>query len=375
MIERLRVRRAMGVSAGMLVGMVGLAGSLARADVVPGVTVAPSGQQWVAHSIIDGSGVNGDKHSTSPGDMWLSANGSVIADQSLRFDLGEVYGLGSIKLWNYNEPTLGDTDRGVNAFTVWASDTGVPGTFVQVGGSRTLAEAPGDAATDYAEAFNLAGAHGRFVQVDIDTNHGDATLVGLSEVGFDGTATGFGLDVTPVSVAASSQLNTTRGPNELFGPGLTAYDEHQASWADNAMWQSSAADWSDNQATLDFDLGEKKDLSAVRIWNFNEYPPDNTSVGVQTMEILVKSELLDSFTSVCTIHPSQASGLADIDFSEIFALDANDVQYVQFRITENYGAGTVGLSEVQFMGAVPEPATLAVLSLGGLALLGRRRNA
>lgn len=357
--------RAMGVAL-----VCGLLVSATLADTIAGVTVAPSTQTWVAHQIIDGSGVDGDKHSTSAQHMWLSGV-DAIAGQTLRFDLKEIYDLGFIKLWNYNEPTGGDVDRGINGFTVSVSQTGVPGTFAQVGGSLSLPTAPGNNYTDFAQSFDLSGACGRFVMVTIAGNHGDPQYVGLSEAAFAGTATGTGRNVVPVSISASSELNANRGPENLLGPGLNVYDEHATSHADNQMWQSTATDWADGLATLDFDLGEKKSLAAMRIWNFNEYPADNSYHGVQTMEILVKAEMGDDFISLGTIHPAKGAPVSNRDYSEIFALSANDIQYVQFRITANYGGSYVGLSEVQFI-ETPEPATLGLLALGGLGILRRR---
>jgi len=96
---------------------------------------------------------------------------------------------------------------------------------------------------------------------------------------------------------------------------------------------------------------------------------------VDDFEILVSNDGL-IFDSLGTFNLDIAPGVADIDFSKLLALDEWDVRYVQFNILSNYGDPShTGLSEVQFHGVpIPEPVTLTLLALGGLALLRRRRR-
>jgi hypothetical protein len=54
---------------------------------------------------------------------------------------------------------------------------------------------------------------------------------------------------------------------------------------------------------------------------------------------------------------------------------ANDAKYVVFSGLNNYGGGEYMMSEVRFnLNAVPEPTSFALLGLGGLALLLRRKS-
>jgi len=49
-----------------------------------------------------------------------------------------------------------------------------------------------------------------------------------------------------------------------------------------------------------------------------------------------------------------------------------DVRYIKFVVNSNYGGGWTGLDEVKF-NQVPEPATMALLGLGGLFVRRRQK--
>ena len=50
-------------------------------------------------------------------------------------------------------------------------------------------------------------------------------------------------------------------------------------------------------------------------------------------------------------------------------------RYVQLSITDNWGGPTVTLGEVRLVSAIPEPATVCLLGLGGLSLIRRKPKA
>lgn len=141
--------------------------------------------------LVDGSGLNGLGQHTGAVEpnMWLSqgtAFGGDDPDPFVLFDLGDVYKITSIQVWNYNENPPNLTGRGVNAVTVEYGQTGALGSTVP--GITNFAQADG-AETYTGEVFNaFAPFEARFIKFDIDSNHGgDNNFYGLSEVQFTGT--------------------------------------------------------------------------------------------------------------------------------------------------------------------------------------------
>jgi hypothetical protein len=139
-------------------------------------------------------------------------------------------------------------------------------------------------------------------------------------------------------------------------------------------------------AHIVFNLGESRDVSSFRVWNYNELP--GTSVwtlrGAQSVRISVADTAGGTFTTVTdpadagttfTFLPAPGT---DGYTGQLFEFTtAVSGQFIRFDILANYGGGNsyTGLSEVQFDAPIPEPAGLALLGLaGGAALLRRRRR-
>ena len=141
--------------------------------------------------IIDGSGLNlttGEHTNVVEGNMWLSSGngfGGVDGDPKVVFDLGAVYTLDELRVWNYNEVNL--PNRGVRGVTVNYGTTASLGSTVT--GISEFAQASG--LSNYTgETFDLSSApiKARYIEFDIDTNWGDGnTFYGLSEVQFNAT--------------------------------------------------------------------------------------------------------------------------------------------------------------------------------------------
>ncbi len=174
------------------------AGSGAIAGIPPalitGVSATASsqfaGDGRLAVRTVDGSGLVGNAHGTSPsGTMWLN-NGTLAAPNDLNpwilFDLGVSGPVRSMKVWNYNEFLTGRPDllaRGVSRGDVLVGEaTNALGVFVA---GQTFNLAPGTA-TDFSQTIDLGGTATRYVKLDKLTNFpgGDLRLVGLSEVQF-----------------------------------------------------------------------------------------------------------------------------------------------------------------------------------------------
>ncbi|KPK03451.1 MAG: hypothetical protein AMJ56_19095 [Anaerolineae bacterium SG8_19] len=132
-------------------------------------------------------------HSTSVGTMWLSQAG-VIGDQYVIFDLGDSYDLESLRIWNYNESSW--TGRGVKDMHVLVSPDNV--TYTDWG-LFTLKKGPGTDAYDFSQKIELVASGVRYVKFEINTNHGDASYVGFSEVNFLSDSEIIGVTIEDVS--------------------------------------------------------------------------------------------------------------------------------------------------------------------------------
>lgn len=145
---------------------------------------------------------------------------------------------------------------------------------------------------------------------------------------------------------------------------------------------------------LVFDLGEEHRVDGFRIWNYNEgygEPANWTNRGIKDLEIFVSSTdnaVEGSTTPTPGATVTQLTDPSDSDTTFTFAeapgtngyqgvfIDVTDftARYIRFDVSNNHadqtGDGFVGLSEVRFH-AVPEPGSMSLLGLGGLALFSR----
>jgi len=175
-----------------------------------------SGLFRAAFSTVDGSGLTGvgtalDTHGNAPDPtlMWLTTGsigftGAADTDPAMTFDLGGLYDVDTLRVWNYNETgsngdgTFNWTTHGADEIAVSAGAT--LGTMTQLQTINVL-EAGGtaaEAAQDFAST--LTGV--QFIRFTIVSNHDGDNFVtdvyntaldttqftGLSEVRFEGTA-------------------------------------------------------------------------------------------------------------------------------------------------------------------------------------------
>ena len=194
----------MRVGFGILTALGLLVAGQAHADpiVVSSVAEAGSNIYGPASKLIGGSGfVAGDAgaYSTDFNTMWLSNPGS-----TLTFNLGAIYNLSDMTVWNYNENEgTNEMLRGVKTMTIETSSDGV--SFTALSSPTTLNVAPGNSTTDFSQLVQLP-VTAQFIEfTNLASFNGPGTLTGLSQVEFDGTAASIVAQVPePISLSLLS---------------------------------------------------------------------------------------------------------------------------------------------------------------------------
>jgi hypothetical protein len=166
-----------------------------HATPIVGVTASTSlpagGGSDVSH-IVDGSGLfdgttllpsytTGALHGRAAADSTFVSGGAVpVTSGSITFDLGRLYALDGMAIWNFNG---GDNTVGVKDLSVLGSTDGVH--FTPIGGAPNHFAIGANASAELAELFSFSSA-ASFVRFDISSTYGNFDL-GLSEVMFTGT--------------------------------------------------------------------------------------------------------------------------------------------------------------------------------------------
>jgi hypothetical protein len=197
--------------------------------------------------------------------------------------------------------------------------------------------------------------------------------------------------ITPTDVGSSSQFSgfsiadytiSGAGLSPAGGPG-EADDTHDNDGGASTMWlsQNDFTKGNEYDEYLIFDLGSVMDIDQALIWNHNQ--SGFTRLGVDTMTVSATA----TGTSVgdasgwagdTVISLNEASGVSG-ETAQTAGLSFEGVRFIRFTDFDNFSttgesyAGTVGLSEVRFV-TLPEPSSTALLGLGGLALVLRRKR-
>jgi hypothetical protein len=180
-------------------------GTAVASGVISGVTAtASSTETWNGNGTpnfdrspshaVNGDGLSSGLHdkfvyndSTHNHNDWCTA-GVTPGDQWFKADLQSKKNLDSMQIWNCNES--GFTTRGVQQFDVYVSDTGTgtptsdPGEWTLARENVTITQGTGSDGLGRSGLFDLTGYSGRYVLIDVDSNHGDVDRVSIAEVQF-----------------------------------------------------------------------------------------------------------------------------------------------------------------------------------------------
>ena len=118
-------------------------------------------------------------------------------------------------------------------------------------------------------------------------------------------------------------------------------------------------------------------LVGMHVWNFNfglndGNLQDQLGRGMQVVDVQVSTN--GTFWTDLS-NTTLALGTGSTTIPASYSLTPSTARFVEFNLVTGGDGNAVGLSGIQFQ-AVPEPATLVMLGIGGVGVLvaGRRRN-
>ncbi|BDS07068.1 hypothetical protein NT6N_21080 [Oceaniferula spumae] len=171
-----------------------------------------------------------------------------------------------------------------------------------------------------------------------------------------------GVVVSPQGIGAASNGGTTAPPN-----GQVYSNDRNGGTGD---YFASGPNF-----VFDIDLGTAYILDSIAFFNRDNNPNRNA-----VREFSAEFSLDASFGDIGDTSTGPFIATNTGPGQQDFAVAPVSAQYVRITITDNYfgiggGAGgdRVGFNDFQF-NAVPEPSSAALLGLGGLALILRRRK-
>ena len=157
---------------------------------IPGSTITATASSSLLDSTgpqktIDGSGLNGDLHSTTMDDMWVS--GFEPQPTWIEYQFDKAYRLHEMWVWNQNQVNESIIGYGFKDVSIEYSVDGIG--YTTLGTTHEFAQAPVPEAPDYAHntTVDLSDVTAKYVRLTANSNWsvgGWLTQYGLSEVRF-----------------------------------------------------------------------------------------------------------------------------------------------------------------------------------------------
>lgn len=147
------------------------------------------------------------------------------------------------------------------------------------------------------------------------------------------------------------------------------------------MWLSENGD---TNASIAYGFDTAVTIEGLTTWNFND--KSQLSAGIQEFRILYTTDTVLPLASRTWINAGtgvMARGTGSnyylpntIDVAtQLPGLEGVELTGIMLEVISSYGSNQVGLSEIRFDGeVVPEPATMGLLAVGGIAMLRSRRR-
>ena len=184
---------------------------------------------------------------------------------------------------------------------------------------------------------------------------------------------------------------TTINGNGMFVPVPDTYHTNNMTYSSfspgetGMMWLSSLGD---TTPSIYYGFDDVVTLDTLKIWNFNDESQLDASIQEAQVRYTTDTGLplanrtwKDAGTIVLARGTGSGyyAGNAPIDVAtDLPGLDNVEITGLMLEVLDTYnsnGLGQAGLSEIHFEGeVVPEPATMGLLAVGGIAMLRSRRR-
>jgi len=343
--------------------------------------------------------------------------GGTIDDLWAIIDLGQIYDIDTISLFNFNPKTSGvNKDRESRTLDIWVRDdngflnTNLDAvafntngwTLLTITNDMTLAQYPGATTQSVAGVLtSLANVRGRYVALDVNSNFGHTSFSLIGEVQVFGDLYVPESDLLdPVSAFSNFEGYNNRGAVNLINDTSLLYSGVSGDEGDYKSYQYNYCDsdygeyteWlaiKSGETVIDdvwviIDLGSVCELNALSIFNFNPLTDLNINRCVKDLDVWVRDDM--------DLNNSQTNGVAfntngwtlvtvDSDMtldqnpggttqkvSNVISLNGITGRMIALDISSNYGSSTYcGLGEVQIFGKMTITNTVRVVPVDAIA--------
>lgn len=191
--------------------------------------------------------------------------------------------------------------------------------------------------------------------------------------------------IKPVSATADATNGTTASylPGRTIdatgltsGSAIETNDPIPTTWPgtnskeQGYMWlKTGTSGW------IEFDLGDMYAVSGMHVWNYNLYDFGVVyNRGAKDVTVQYK-DAQGAWVDAQAFQFAKATSQIGYTGADYTLTQPVNAQHIRFSISTNWGGTGLGIQEVRFVGdVVPEPATMGLLSLGGLLGLVRRKR-
>ena len=343
--------------------------------------------------------------------------GGTIDDLWAIVDLGDIYNIDTISLFNFNPKQSGvNPDRETQTLDIWVreddgfSNSNLDGVAFNTNGWTLLTITNDMTLTQYAGATtqsvagvltSLQDVKGRYVALDINSNFGNGRFSLIGEIQVFGNLYVPESDLLdPISAYSNFEAYNNRDAMNLIdGSGLLytgstgdegdyrkyEYDFCPSDFGENTEWLAIKSD----ETTIDdmwvvIDLGSVCELNALSIFNFNPLTSLNIGRSVKDIDVWVRDDLdinnartngvafnTNGWTLVTVDRAmtlSQNPGGTTQTVAKVLGLNGISGRMIALDVNSNYGQYNMcGLGEVQVFGKMNITNAVPVVPVDAIA--------